>query len=232
MRNTGKTVRSGKALLLIFIFLLVLLSATPVSAANPKWKKLKVKYAEKANTDRLIFVKYLGGTKARLYMFTKNTRRNGTHYWKKILRCKAFVGMNGIGKKREGDVKTPKGTFRLTEGFGIKDNPGLTGLKYTKLTDYLYWSGEQSTYNTMVDSRVLGHVPQNSEHLIDYNPHYNYALNINYNRKHIYKKGSALFLHCTGSNPYTHGCVAVTEANMIRIMKNTTAKTRICIYDS
>ena len=223
-----KSVR--KLLFLSLICLLALAAAMPVAAANPKWKQLKRKYAEK-NTNRLIFVKYEGGTNATLYMFRKKTRRNGTHYWKKFLKCKAYVGLNGLGKQREGDVKTPKGTFRLTEGFGIKENPGLKGLKYTKLNRYLYWSGEMGTYNTMVDSRVLGHAPSNSEHLLYCNPEYNYALNINYNRKHIYKKGSGIFLHCMGAKTYTHGCVAVSEINMIRIMKNTTSKTRICIYE-
>ena len=224
-----KSVR--KLLFLSLICLLALAAAMPASAANPKWKQLRKKYAEKKNTNRLIFVKYEGGTNATLYMFRKKTRRNGTHYWKKFLKCKAYVGLNGLGKQREGDVKTPKGTFRLTEGFGIKENPGLKGLKYTKLNRYLYWSGEMGTYNTMVDSRVLGHAPSNSEHLLYCNPEYNYALNINYNRKHIYKKGSGIFLHCMGAKTYTHGCVAVSEINMIRIMQNTTSKTRICIYE-
>lgn len=82
-----------------------------------------------------------------------------------------------------------------------------------------------------VPARILGHAPSNSEHLLYIDPEYNYALNINYNRKHIYKKGSGIFLHCMGAKKYTHGCVAVSERNMIRIMQNTTSKTRICIYD-
>lgn len=222
---------AGRMLFLLLVCILTLSAAMPASAASARWKQLRKKYAEKENTDRLIFVQYEGGTRATVYMYRKKARKNGTHYWKKILKCKAYVGLNGLGKKREGDVKTPTGTFKLTEGFGIKDNPGLTGLKYTKLNRYLYWSGEMGTYNTMVDSRVLGHVPANSEHLITYNPSYNYAMNINYNRKRIYQKGSGIFLHCMSSNTYTHGCVAVAESNMVRIMKNTTAKTRICIYN-
>ncbi len=225
-----RTKKAKRALMVLLLAMTTLLAAAPASAANPKWKSLKKKYAEKQNTDRLIFVKYKGGTKATLYMLRKETRSDGTHYWKRFLKCKAWVGMNGIGKKREGDVKTPKGTFKITEGFGILENPGLTGLNYTKLNKYLYWSGEEATYNTMVDSRTLGHVPANSEHLIDYDPYYHYALNINYNKKHTYKKGSAIFLHCKGSNDYTHGCVAVSEEDMITIMQNTTDKTKICIY--
>ena len=103
-----KSVR--KLLFLSLICLLALAAAMPASAVNPKWKQLRKKYAEKKNTNRLIFVKYEGGTNATLYMFRKKTRRNGTHYWKKFLKCKAYVGLNGLGKQREGDVKTPRGT--------------------------------------------------------------------------------------------------------------------------
>ena len=82
----------------------------------------------------------------------------------------------------------------------------------------------------MVDSRKLGHIPANSEHLLDYVPHYNYALDIGYNRKCVFGKGSAIFMHCFGTNPYTGGCVAVSEENMKTVLLNATKRTRICIY--
>ena len=53
-----------KLLFLSLICLLALAAAMPASAANPKWKQLRKKYAEKKNTNRLIFVKYEGGTNA------------------------------------------------------------------------------------------------------------------------------------------------------------------------
>lgn len=58
----------------------------------------------------------------------------------------------------------------------------------------------------------------------------NYALAIDYNKKCIYKKGAAIFLHCTGSNPYTGGCVAVKEKYMKKIMKTVDKNAKICIY--
>ncbi len=211
-------------------------SSTETSSAKTltRWDKLRNKYRNSKGTNRLIFVQYKGGTRATLKMYkkVKNTSKKRTekYIWKLVLKCNAFVGRNGINKQREGDVKTPTGTFKISEGFGIKNNPGLKGLKYTKLKWYHYWSAEQATYNKMVDVRTLGRTWMSGEHLIKYVPHYNYALNMGYNPNGIYKKGAALFLHCTGSNPYTGGCVAVSEKNMITIMKNTTSKTRICIY--
>ena len=102
-------------------------------------------------------------------------------------------------------------------------------LPYTKLNPYLYWCGDEQWYNTLVDVREIHH-ECSGEHLISYVPHYNYVLAIDYNPQCIFGKGSAIFLHCTGSNPYTGGCVAVSESNMIRIMQTVDKGAKICIY--
>ncbi len=192
-----------------------------------RWGKILSKYHSSKKVDRLIFVKYKGKRKARLVVYKKK-KAGSDAKWKKTFSCGAITGQNGINKKREGDRKTPTGTFDITMGFGIKNNPG-TKIKYKKLNRYLYWSGERATYNQLVDSRKLGHAPY-GEHLISYNPHYNYALAIGYNPKNIYKKGSAIFLHVRGSSSYTAGCVGVSQKDMIKILKSTTKKTKICIY--
>lgn len=199
------------------------------AASQKKWDTLLKKYSRNTNTDRLIFVQYKGGSNCRVKMYKKTGAENGTAEWEKILNCKGYVGLNGIGKKWQGDRKTPKGVYWITGAFGILDDPG-TQIPYTKLNRYLYWSGEEDTYNTMVDSRQLGHRPAGSEHLISYDPEYHYALVIGYNRENTVGKGAAIFMHCTGSNPYTAGCVAVPEEKMREVMLNVTEKTRICIY--
>ena len=231
--HVSKTGKCSRGKLIAAFFLIISLAAGAGSirsmAANaPIWNQLKVKYRD-SSTNRLLFVKYTGGTYCKVIMLKKTRRENGDFRWTRILSCSGYVGRGGIGKTREGDVKTPVGTFKITEAFGIKPNPG-TSVKYTLLNPYLYWSGEYGTYNTMVDSRELGHAPANSEHLIDYVPHYNYAVNIGYNKKNVFGKGSAIFLHCFGSNPYTGGCVAVSEQDMIQILQNLTKRTRVCIY--
>ena len=199
-----------------------------VSVAGNRWMKL-LNYFRSSGVDRLIFVKYTGGTRANVVMW-KKYNAGGKIRWEKIVSCSGYVGKNGIGKTREGDMRTPTGGFPITKAFGRRRSPGTAGIAYTVLNPYLYWSGEPGTYNTLVDSRRLGHVPSNSEHLIDYDPAYNYALAIGYNPGNIVGKGSAIFLHGFGSHPYTAGCVAVSEADMRKIMQNTTRHTRICIY--
>lgn len=234
-RNFYEGKLHGFFLCLVLLSFIILLAPQKTEAANlqtkpkTKWEQLLDKYKDKKSTDRLIFVKYKGASNATVVMYKKVKQENGSYKWKKILSCKAYVGKNGIDKVREGDRKTPTGTFTITSGFGIKNNPG-TKIPYTKLNQYLFWSGEKDTYNTMVDCRTLNRTWIAGEHLIDYNPHYNYALVIGYNRKCVYKKGSAIFLHVMGNNPYTEGCVAVSEQSMIKIMKNTTKQTKICIY--
>ena len=188
-----------------------------------KWNQLLETYENDSSVNQLIFVQYQGGSNAQVILYEK---QNGS--WKEDFSCQGYVGGNGIDKVKEGDRKTPTGVFGFTKAFGIKDNPGAK-LPYTKLNPYLYWCGDEQWYNTLVDVREIHH-ECSGEHLISYVPHYNYVLAIDYNPQCIFGKGSAIFLHCTGSNPYTGGCVAVSESNMIRIMQTVDKGAKICIY--
>lgn len=191
--------------------------------AQNKWQKLLNEYAESSTVNQLVFVQYEGGSRATVILYN---RINGA--LTKVFSCPGYVGSNGIDKVQEGDRKTPTGTFGFTKAFGIKNDPG-SKIPYTKLNQYLYWCGDKQYYNTMVDVRTQKHNCV-GEHLIAYNPHYNYALAIDYNPQHIFKKGSAIFLHCTGSNSYTGGCVAVSENYMKTIMQTVDQNAKICIY--
>ena len=188
-----------------------------------KWTTLLQKYEKDRKVNQLIFVKYKGNSKADFVFYN---RKNGK--LAKVFQCAAYVGKNGINKKKEGDKKTPTGIYSFTKAFGIKKNPG-SKLKYIKLNRYYYWSGDKKYYNQMIDIRKV-RASRLGEHLIDYKPQYNYALALDYNKKCVYKKGSAIFLHCTGSNKYTGGCVAVKEKYMKKIMKTVGKNAKICIY--
>ncbi len=196
--------------------------------ASRRWKRLKRRYGRAEGVDSLILVRCTGGSGAQLELLQKGRQRDGG--WVSRLSCPAFIGRCGYGKIQEGDEKTPVGTFTPTEAFGIKEDPGCHALPYTKLEWYHYWSGEQATYNKMVDVRTLGREEMEGEHLISFVPHYHYALDMGYNRACTYLKGSALFLHCFGSKPYTGGCVAVSEENMREILQKLDGGIRICIY--
>jgi len=165
------------------------------------------------------------GTLTLLIKDAKNT-------WTKQLQCKAYLGRKGLDKQQEGDTRTPSGDYGFLMAFGAKDDPG-SAIHYTKLTDTMYLCSDKEYYNQFIDISKLQHTcSKNSEHLIRYIPQYNYALFLDYNKENTYGKGSAIFLHCFGSNPYTLGCISVSEENMIKILKTISPTARICIYPS
>ncbi len=167
--------------------------------------------------DQMVVVQYKSGSSAKLTMHEKGD--DGV--WRQTLYASAYVGKNGIGKTKEGDKKTPTGTFNLKTPFGIKANPG-TSLDYVKVTQYHYWCGSSGSkyYNQLIDTRVTDRKRTSSdEYLINYKGVYNYAAFIDYNASGTAGKGSCIFLHCTGSNKYTAGCVAVPESIMVKILK-------------
>ncbi len=167
-------------------------------------------------------------SQARLYLLTKND----VGEWEEKLDCQAFLGKNGIDKMREGDRRTPTGDFGMTMAFGAKDDPGSL-IPYTKLTNTMYFCGDKEYYNQFIDvSKVKHTCSGNSEHLLSYIPQYNYALVFDYNKENIYGKGSAIFLHCLGANPFTLGCIAVSEENMKKILTTADLNSRICIYSN
>ena len=136
--------------------------------------------------------------------------------WNRRMSVYCGYGSNGLSDDRtEGDRTTPIGSFPILHGFGTADNPG-SSMQYKKITGNSYWSGEQSTYNQWVESprRI------NGEHLIDYYQ-YKYAMAIGFNRDPVvYKKGSAIFLHCKSYNHWsTAGCVSVEEPVMKQLLQ-------------
>ena len=165
------------------------------------------------STNQIVLVEHIGGSKAMLSIHQKT---NGV--WQELYSGGAYVGSNGIGKTREGDKKTPTGTYNLTQPFGIKANPGANEA-YTQVTKYHYWCGTSGSpyYNQLVDTRQVSRARTSSdEYLINYKGYYNYCMFIDYNKEGAAGKGSCIFLHCIGSKTSTGGCIAVPE----NIMKN------------
>ena len=169
-----------------------------------------------SEAEQIVLVEYKSGSKATLSVHEKQDGK-----WVQLFETPAYVGKNGIDKTKEGDKRTPTGTFNLTTPFGIKADPGAQ-MPYTKVTKYHYWCGTSGTeyYNKLVTSTETGRKwTKSDEHLIDYKGYYNYALFIDYNAEGEAGKGSCIFLHCKGSKTYTAGCVAVSEASMKKIVK-------------
>ena len=154
--------------------------------------------------------------------------------YEKVFSCPAVIGKNGPGKQSEGDTKTPLGTWTIGEAYGINDDPGSL-LPYTKITDDMYWCATGSNgrnYNTLIygsDDPTANH--DSDEHLIDYPGRYNYLLYLGYNDPCAPYAGNAIFLHCwIDENTPTGGCVAVSEEDMITILRTVTPGSSVTIY--
>ena len=178
--------------------------------------------------DQMVVVQYKSGSSATLTMHEKDE----SGVWRQTLSSYAYVGKSGIGKTKEGDMKTPTGTFNLKTPFGIKANPG-TSLDYVKVTKNHYWCGTSGSkyYNQLIDTRVTNRARTRSdEYLVNYPGVYNYAAFIDYNAAGAKGKGSCIFLHCTGSHKYTAGCIAVPQSVMVKILKALKSGCKIVIY--
>lgn len=194
-----------------------------VTVTRSIWTHLLNQYRDSSSVNQLLFVKYTGGTSAKVLLYNKVDKK-----WKKVLSCKGYVGENGIGETVEGVPITPVGTYTLTQGFGILKNPGAK-LPYLKVNKNHYWCGDDQYYNQLVDIREKPHDCA-GEHLIDYVPSYNYGMFLDYNKKCVRGKGSAIFLHCKGPFNYTQGCISVSQEKMIEILQNVEKGAKICIY--
>ena len=154
-----------------------------------------------------------------------------------IFKCDAMIGKNGPVKHAEGDTKTPLGTWVVGDAYGIKENPGSI-IPYTQVTDDMYWcaTGNHGTkYNQLIyKSEEPDADYSEDEHLMDYPIRYAYFIDLGYNKGCAPYAGNAIFLHVwKEENGYpiaTGGCVAVSEENMVTILKTLKPGTVVTIY--
>ena len=180
------------------------IATTTLLGESPEWVT-KLPAAKDAN--QLFVVAAHEKTTAWVSMHEKD--ENGK--WQMIMTTPGYIGKNGLGKTKEGDGKTPVGTFKFNAAFGIADDPGCA-ISYLKVDDNNYWSGDTRDgmqYNKMVSIKDYPDLnKEDSEHIVEYTRHYQYCLNISYNEECKTGAGSAIFLHCLGPNkPFTGGCV-------------------------
>ena len=194
---------------------------TEADDLSPKWVRSLPEACDKA-VNQLIVVAASGmnSSDAIVSMHERNSDGN----WVQVFSVTGYVGVDGLiydEDRYEGCGRTPIGTYKFTKAFGIAPDPGCA-IPYIELTDDLYWSGDYNEhYNQMVSINDYPDLDtSNSEHLVDYDQAYQYCLNIGFNRECTAGRGSAIFLHCFGSNPYTAGCVAVSEDTMVEILQH------------
>jgi L,D-peptidoglycan transpeptidase YkuD (ErfK/YbiS/YcfS/YnhG family) len=132
----------------------------------------------------------------------------------------ARVGYNGIaapGRKREGDGRTPSGTYGFSFFFGVSPSPGVA-FRYRHAYPYDYWDDDPASarYNEWVDARAVN-PGENPERMHDV-PAYDYAAVIAYNTARTPGLGSAIFLH-VGTGTATAGCVSLPRSELVKVLR-------------
>ena len=210
-------------LVVMIMFVCQSVSAEP----SPQWVK---NLPAAQSSEQMVVVAAVGQTTAWISMHERNVSGD----WEMIMTTPGFIGVNGLGKVREDDGKTPVGTFKFNYAFGIAPDPGCA-IPYVQINANHYWSGDRNfKYNQFVDVREA---PRNfnkdrSERLIDYAPNYTYALSLDYNSECMYGKGYAVFMQCLNSiKPWTGGGVAIPEDKMRFVMQHVRPGCA-CVIDS
>ncbi len=132
----------------------------------------------------------------------------------------ARVGYNGIakpGKKREGDGRTPAGTYGFSFFFGVLPDRGFR-FPYRHADAGDYWDDDPASarYNEWVDARRHGAgADPEPLHIV---PAYDYAAVIAYNTARTPGLGSAIFLH-VGAGAATLGCVSLPVRELVEILR-------------
>ena len=145
---------------------------------------------------------------------------------------KCCVGENGISyDKKEGDKKTPKGTYALGPVYYRSDRLSKleTKLKVIKIKKNMGWCNDVNSkfYNKLIKyNKKIKH-----EKLYLKRSNYDVLIPIKYNSaKPVKKKGSAIFLHLTNNYKKTLGCIALKKKDMFILLKLINNKTKIKIF--
>ena len=132
----------------------------------------------------------------------------------KDYKLKCSIGKSGITEtKKEGDLATPKGTFKLGILYYRKDRLKISKCKIKKkiIKKNMGWCDDSSSkkYNREISFPFKF----SAEKLYRKDMIYDLLINIKYNCNPVIKnKGSAIFLHLKNDkNKTTAGCIALSK---------------------
>jgi len=147
-------------------------------------------------------------------------------------KAKCVVGKRGIGNKRkEGDLITPKGKYKIKYILYRKDRIKKIQSKIRKIAirKNMGWCDDPKSknYNKLIK------LPSEFSHEKLYKKEniYDIILVLNYNMKPVIKnKGSAIFIHVAKKKfRKTEGCVAIKKNYLLRIIKDLKKNTEVRI---
>ena len=146
---------------------------------------------------------------------------------------KCCIGKNGSTlKKKEGDKKTPKGTYKIENLYYRKDRMQRpkTQLKSIQITKQMGWCNDikfPKSYNKLIK---LKQKPK-CEKIYRNDYKYNLLIPIKYNfNKPIIGRGSCIFIHLTKDYKPTAGCIALKEKDFLIMLKIIKKNSKIIIF--
>ncbi len=146
---------------------------------------------------------------------------------------KCCVGKEGLTiNKKEGDKKTPIGTFEIDNLYFRKDriDKPITSLKCIEIKKNMGWCDDinlPKKYNKLIKiNKKLKH-----EKLKRKDSKYDLLIPIKYNfKKPKIGQGSCIFIHLTKDYKPTAGCIALKEKDFLIMLKLIKKKTKIKIF--
>ena len=143
------------------------------------------------------------------------------------------IGKKGsTTNKKEGDKKTPKGTFEIENLYFREDRikKPLTLLKCIRIKKNMGWCDDVNfpkKYNRLIKiEKKIRH-----EKLKRKDNKYDLLIPIKYNfKKPIAGMGSCIFIHLTKNYKPTAGCIALKEKDFLIILKLVKKDTKIRIF--
>ena len=146
---------------------------------------------------------------------------------------KCCIGKKGFTiNKKEGDKKTPKGTFKVENLYFREDRikKPLTLLKCIKIKKDIGWCDDISfpkKYNKLIKiKKQIRH-----EKLKRKDNKYDLLIPIKYNfTKPITGRGSCIFIHLTKNYMPTAGCIALRKKDFLILLKLIKKNSKIKIF--
>tara|TARA_B100001287_G_scaffold220225_1_gene189238 strand:- start:9 stop:503 length:495 start_codon:yes stop_codon:yes gene_type:complete len=146
---------------------------------------------------------------------------------------KCCIGKNGSTKnKKEGDKKTPKGTFEIENLYFRQDRikKPLTLLKCIPIKKGMGWCNDicfPKKYNKLF--KIEKKIKHEKLKRKDYK--YDLLVPIKYNfKKPIVGLGSCIFIHLTKDYKPTAGCIALKEKDFLIMLKLIKKNSKIKIF--
>ena len=146
-------------------------------------------------------------------------------------KVKCTIGKRGIGsKKKEGDLITPKGKYKIKYILYRKDRVKIRSkIKKIIIKKNMGWCDDPNSknYNKLIRLPFV----YKYEKLHKKENVYDIIIVLNYNMNPVVKnKGSAIFIHVAKKNyKKTEGCIAVKKVHLLKIVKEMNINTKVFI---